>query len=112
VNDDLKSAREYLALSESNSEGNATDMLQLSIAHSLAGILDWVSQQASMTNHTIDSEWEESSTPEEATDTAEVPKRRCALCGRLGQRWYETTPVGLICSHYVKCADRREANAA
>lgn len=91
--DNLGIAREYLALAENTSDGDAADMVQLSIAHSLAGIL------AHLTGD---------ETPVEEVPVPGNGQRKCVLCGREGTRWFEETHIGLICSHYGQCANRRQ----
>lgn len=102
----LNRASEYLALAESQLTGTPSDNLFLAIAHSLVGTL--VSLEDRVTA------LESAPTPAPASEVEPLPavrRRVCVLCGRGGSRQFEESPVGLVCTHVVKCAERRHTES-
>lgn len=104
MTENLSRASEYLALAETELPGTASDMVILSVAHSLVGILGHLSGQQP--------EEPEASTELTLMDDGFAVSRTCVLCGRQGSRQFEDSPVGLVCTHVVKCAERRHTEEA
>lgn len=99
----LSRASEYLALAESKLDGSPSDNLFLAIAHSLVGALAHLSGQQL--------EVVEASTEPAPADDGFAVSHTCVLCGRQGSRQFEDSPVGPVCTHVVKCAERRHTES-
>lgn len=100
MTESLSRARTYLTLAESQLNGTPSDNLFLAIAHSLVGSLASLEAQAV--------------TAEPGHELEPLPngdQRVCVLCGRRGSRQFEESPVGLICTHVVRCAERRHTES-
>lgn len=96
----LNRASEYLALAESQLTGSPSDNLFLAIARSLVGAL------VHLNGSEVDEVVEDTSGQELELLSTEG-NRVCVLCGRRGSRQFEDSAVGLVCTHVIKCAERR-----
>lgn len=97
MTESLRKASEYLALAETELPGTASDMVVLAVAHSLIGVLTHL-------------ETRDEVAADPGRELEPLPnggQRVCVLCGRAGSRQFEDSPVGLVCAHVVKCAERR-----